>query len=259
MEDRARKIKEALLSSDDSMLQSFDNKMQMDDIAKGFDSKIQADSAAQGFDDLMNSSDKTKLISELAPESPQQASKAIDFKQELMKRRLSDRNLAQGPLSQREWDRIKLNDKLHGNKVRLAQEVKASQQLLSPDQVKSQIANIDASNPSILADKAQYADDIARDVRYSQDEIQALIRNAAKQNAWKSKLIGGAKGLARMAPDLLKGAAVGMALEPTELANAELPSDSEGMKSLASEMRMKNAPYNYPTRFSNVRKKLGLE
>jgi hypothetical protein len=82
------------------------------------------------------------------------------------------------------------------------------------------------------------------------------IRNMEKKAARMDKLKSLAKGAGSLGKELVKGAAVGMALEPSDIANSEMPQGDE-LAALEAEMKMKNAPHNYPTKFGQIRKLLG--
>ena len=102
--------------------------------------------------------------------------------------------------------------------------------------------------------KAQYGEKYAKSIPEDMTEKLAPSIDEFKKAARIDKLKNLAKGIGK---GVAQGAAWSAALDPSEIANSELPYNEEGMDQLQAEMRMKNAPYNYPTKFSNIRKLLG--
>lgn len=96
----------------------------------------------------------------------------------------------------------------------------------------------------------KYTNDVAEDMTEKLAPSIDEFKKAARMDKLKNLAKGLGKGLA-------EGAAWGVALDPSEIAPSELPYSQEDMDNLEAEMRMKNAPYNYPTRFEALRKKLG--
>jgi hypothetical protein len=111
----------------------------------------------------------------------------------------------------------------------------------------------DASKMQPEEFKKFYNEKYGKDVAEDMTEKLAPSIDEFKRAAKIDKLKSLAKGVGS---NLVKGAALGMALEPSEMAVSELPNTQEGLDQLEGEMRMKNAPYNYPTRFNQLRKKL---
>jgi len=100
-----------------------------------------------------------------------------------------------------------------------------------------------AKYPQHLVDNAE--DMSGEKLASSSDDLKKIIRT----NKLKSLAKGLGKGLA-------EGMAWGVALDPSDIAPSEMP-EGEALEELEAEMRMKNVPYNYPTKFEALRKKLG--
>lgn len=89
--------------------------------------------------------------------------------------------------------------------------------------------------------------------------LKDTAENMAERTVSREEAINLGKKAAKIGKlkSLAEGIAWALALDPSEIAPSELPYNQEDMDSLESEMRMKNAPYNYPTKFESLRKRLG--
>jgi hypothetical protein len=117
-----------------------------------------------------------------------------------------------------------------------------------------------------IANKLKFTD--ANSLRHPDEIAAQLLKSGAdydpstKKWSYKGKLLsipvlGSLIGLGSAVSSGDASAAIPILNEAESLGDATLPRDSQSVQDLEQELLMKNAPYNRPTRFNELRKKLG--
>jgi hypothetical protein len=134
-----------------------------------------------------------------------------------------------------------------------ANEAQKKAQQIAPENWKKELGSLYDSSVENMADEK----------RLSQADIAKLLKKQARWDSIKNLGKSALKAAPKMGMELAKGAALGMALDPSDIANSEIPGRMEELKRLYDKKKREESiqkdPMNRLTRFDSVRKKLGLE
>ena len=208
------------------------------------------------MDDLTNPNLSPEELKKLMEER-EQANAQLEQAQDRAKQADIDKRLK---ASEAEWETNKV-----AREARKAKEAAEKAKLLPMDDWKKQYGS------KYAGDVAEDMSGDSRSMKHIDDVIKQskqvtkidALKNLAKGIGSKAGnvLSSGAKLGTGLAKGLGSGVAQGMlwsaALDPSEIANSELPHDEEGIKQLQAEMQAKNEQYNRPTRFGALRKMMG--